>query len=354
MPVPILSEPPGKPDSSYVIPVFGGELWTIPTSNSVMRMLVTEKESKGDFAVVSTGGQQDNPIGFHYHREAHDVFLCLKGSMNVWANDAARTLLPGDFASVPPNVVHQYQILGSHTEFAGLIVPGGWEEFFRFIGEPFATSPMGPLFPTRDHRNPMEVLVPKLMAATEKFDMVPKRDHKGAEPSLCTKEDDKLSGEATTPYFLKSDAGPRYAAGGLLVKPLCQKADSNGKFSIARIEGSETIKAQYLAYNTLNFKTSHHCFLVDMGSFRLTVNNQTSTISAGETIFVPAGQEFTLEVASRYSALYVFTNGGGLVEFLVGMGKEYQSQIIAEEFPTDAAEVDGLAEKVGVKIGETL
>jgi quercetin dioxygenase-like cupin family protein len=353
MPVPILSEPPGKPDSTYVLPVFGGELWTIPTSNSVMRMLVTEKESKGDFAVVTTGGQQDNPIGFHYHRDAHDVFLCLKGSMNVWADDAARTLLPGDFASVPPNVVHQYQILGSHTEFAGLIVPGGWEEFFRFIGEPFAASPMGPLFPTRDNRNPMEVLVPKLIAATEKFDMVPKRDHKGAEPTLCSKDDNKLA-NATTPYFLKADSGPRYASGGLLVKPLCQKADSNGKFSIARLEGSETIHAQYLAYNTVTFATSHHCFLVDIGSFRLTVGGQGSEISAGESIFVPAGQEFTLEAASRYSALYVFTNGGGLVELLVGMGQEYGSQIIAEDFPTDVAEVDGLTEKVGVKVGEPL
>jgi len=273
--------------------------------------------------------------------------------MNVWADDTARTLLPGDFASVPPNVVHQYQILGSHTEFAGLIVPGGWEEFFRFIGEPFAASPMGPLFPTRDNRNPMEVLVPKLIAATEKFDMVPKRDHQGAEPSLCTKDDNKLANAATA-YYLRADAGPRYASGGLLVKPLCQKADSNGKFSIARLEGSETIKSQYLAYNTFTFATSHHCFLVDMGSFRLTVAGKGSEISAGESIFVPAGQEFTLEAASRYAALYVFTNGGGLVELLVGKGKEYQSQIIAEEFPTDVAEVDGLEEKVGVKVGETL
>lgn len=38
---------------------------------------------------------------------------------------------PDDFASVPPGVVHQYQILGHQTEFVGLIVPGGWEEFFR-------------------------------------------------------------------------------------------------------------------------------------------------------------------------------------------------------------------------------
>jgi hypothetical protein len=91
-----------------------------------------------------------------------------------------------------------------------------------------------------------------------------------------------------------------------------------------------------------------------MGSFRLTVGGQGSEISAGESIFVPAGQEFTLEAASRYSALYVFTNGGGLVELLVGMGQEYGSQIIAEDFPTDVAEVDGLTEKVGVKVGEPL
>lgn len=67
-----------------------------------MRLLVTGKETNNAFAVVGTGGTLDKPIGFHYHREAHDVFLCLKGTLNVWANDSARSLGPGDFASVPP------------------------------------------------------------------------------------------------------------------------------------------------------------------------------------------------------------------------------------------------------------
>lgn len=96
-----LAEPPGKP-SPYVIPCYGGELWTIPTSNSTLRLLVTGKETEGAFAVVGAGGTFDRPIGFHYHREAHDVFLCIKGTMNVWANDQAREMSPGDFASVPP------------------------------------------------------------------------------------------------------------------------------------------------------------------------------------------------------------------------------------------------------------
>lgn len=74
----------------------------IPTSNSTMRLLVTGKETDNAFAVVGTGGTFDKPIGFHYHEEAHDVFLCLKGKLNVWANDKTRSLGPGDFASVPP------------------------------------------------------------------------------------------------------------------------------------------------------------------------------------------------------------------------------------------------------------
>jgi hypothetical protein len=100
--VPTLSTPPGDPSTAYHIPCYSGELWTIPTSNSTMRLLVTGNETNNAFAVVGTGGTYDNPIGFHYHNEAHDVFLCLKGSLTIWANDKARSLGPGDFASVPP------------------------------------------------------------------------------------------------------------------------------------------------------------------------------------------------------------------------------------------------------------
>jgi quercetin dioxygenase-like cupin family protein len=101
-PIEHLTTPPGKTDLAYVLPCYTGELWTIPTSNSTMRLLVTGKETDNAFAVVGTGGTFDKPIGFHYHKEAHDVFLCLKGKINVWANDTARSLGPGDFASVPP------------------------------------------------------------------------------------------------------------------------------------------------------------------------------------------------------------------------------------------------------------
>lgn len=94
--------PPYEAGKAYTLKSLEGEIIYIPCSKSAMRLLVTGKETEGAFALVGTGGSQGDPIGFHYHREAHDVFLCIKGSCNVWADDKARTMGPGDFASVPP------------------------------------------------------------------------------------------------------------------------------------------------------------------------------------------------------------------------------------------------------------
>lgn len=94
--------PPSEPGKAYTLQSLCGEIIYIPCSKSALRLLVTGKETENAFALVGTGGSESPPIGFHYHREAHDVFLCLQGSINVWAGDQCRTMTKGDFASVPP------------------------------------------------------------------------------------------------------------------------------------------------------------------------------------------------------------------------------------------------------------
>lgn len=96
-----LELPPGE-QHAYTMPPLSGEVIYLTASKSVMRLLVTGKESANAFAVVGASGSEDAPIGFHYHREAHDCFLCLKGKVTLWAGDQARTLEPGDYCSVPP------------------------------------------------------------------------------------------------------------------------------------------------------------------------------------------------------------------------------------------------------------
>lgn len=100
--LPRSSIPPYEAGKAYTLKALEGEVIYIPCSKSVLRLLVTGKETSNAFALVGTGGSHGAPIGFHYHREAHDVFLCLKGSCNVWTGEDCRTMQPGDFASVPP------------------------------------------------------------------------------------------------------------------------------------------------------------------------------------------------------------------------------------------------------------
>lgn len=107
--------PPYAPGKAYTLKSLCGEIIYIPCSKSAMRLLVTGVETEGAFALAGTGGSQSPPIGFHFHREAHDIFLCLKGNINIWADDTCRTMGPGDLASVPP-VSNNNDFQGSLTD----------------------------------------------------------------------------------------------------------------------------------------------------------------------------------------------------------------------------------------------
>jgi len=336
--------PPGDPGIPYVTPFLSGEIIFIPCSNSATRLVVTGKETNNAFAIVGSGGTAGMPIGFHFHKEAHDIFLCLKGSVNVWAEKKCRTMSPGDFASVPPGTIHQYQIIGDYTEFIGLIVPGGWEEFFRFIGESYS----GPLFPLSDDRNVFEVLMPKLKAAAEKFDMIPQPHHPPFDPQPWESDDNSLP-NGLEPYFLKNGSGPKFMVSGTLCRPLATPTQSAGRFSVASIEGSSYHKTSLLGEgHTISFKDTHHCFQISEGSMKFEVDGAQAHLATGETLFVPSGSKFKFWYVSRFAKAYVFSNGGGLVEIMTKLGEHYEPPLIPEDAPCfDRSKLSDIQAAVG-------
>lgn len=339
-----LELPPGDSGITYVTPFLSGEIIFIPCSNSATRLVVTGKETNNAFAIVGSGGTAGNPIGFHFHKEAHDVFLCLKGYVNVWAGKKCRTMSSGDFASVPPGIIHQYQIIGDYTEFVGLIVPGGWEEFFRFIGEPYS----GPLFPLSDDRNVFEVLIPKLKAAAEKFDMIPQPHHPHFDPQPWESDDNSLP-DGLEPYFLKNGSGPKFLVGGTLCRPLVTSTQSAGRFSIASIEGSSYHEVSLLGKGrTISFEDVHHCFQISDGSMYFEVDGVGAHLATGETLFIPSGSKFGFSYAGRFAKAYVFSNGGGLVELMSKLGEHYEPPLIPENAPgSNASKLSDLQPEVG-------
>jgi mannose-6-phosphate isomerase-like protein (cupin superfamily) len=105
MSIPRVNEPLGRP-APYIVPPYCGESMSLPGTKSVVRILASAKETDELMSVFRLDGVAADPVGFHYHKFAHDIFLCIKGQVKVWFGDQCRLLLPGDFASVPPVSKH--------------------------------------------------------------------------------------------------------------------------------------------------------------------------------------------------------------------------------------------------------
>lgn len=241
-------------------------------------------------------------------------------------------------------------MLGQHAEMVGLIVPGGWEEFFRFIGEPYD----GATWPTEDPRNFFEVLLPKLKAAAEKFDMIPCPQHVACQPGEWTAKDSRLPG-SLEPYFLKNGTGPAYVVGGTVLRPLITTAETDGKFSIASLEGSSNASLQTSLFigsgRRLKFSGVHHAFQVVEGAASFSIGSRRpSRVCAGELVYVPKDTEFTLEFASRYAKVYVFVNGRGLVGLLQDLGQTFRQPMLPEQaVPWAESNVESVGSAVGLQ-----
>lgn len=110
MSVPRVPEPLGRP-VPYIIPTHQGESLNLPGTKSIFRVLASAKESDGQISLFRMDGVLGDPVVFHHHNEAHDIFMCTRGHLKVWAGNEARLLGPGDFCSVPPvSVMRLYSL----------------------------------------------------------------------------------------------------------------------------------------------------------------------------------------------------------------------------------------------------
>ena len=211
----------------------------------------------------------------------------------------------------------------------GLIVPGGWEEFFRVIGDPYS----GPMWPLEDDRNFFEVLVPRLKMAAEKFDMVPCPQQKSFDPQPWLDDEGQLPGNLE-PYFLRHGSGPACVLAGLVCRSLITTRESGGKFAIGAIEGSsQHHESSIFAYSAtqLSFQEVHHAFLLTSGKVEFHIDGRSTKLASGELVYVPKGSAFSFRITSWFAKMYAFCSGGGLVELLQALGSEYRSPVVPEK-----------------------
>jgi mannose-6-phosphate isomerase-like protein (cupin superfamily) len=187
----------------------------------------------------------------------------------------------------------------------------------------------------------MEVLIPKLKAASEKFDMVPQPHHPACEIQPWNGKTDAALPDRLGPYFLKDGSGPKYLVGGALVRPLATIRQSAGRFAIASIEGSSLHENKVLR-SSFVFENFHHAFFVSEGMMTFEIDDNSAamnklssmTIGTGETVYVPKGFRFSFSFASKFTKAYIFTNGAGIIEPLCQSGTKYDVAVIPEKEKT--------------------
>ncbi|KAJ5357358.1 hypothetical protein N7541_004516 [Penicillium brevicompactum] len=330
----------------YAIPQLEGERITIPGSKGVFRILTSAKQTGGLMAVFTSGAVLSDAPGFHYHNHAHDVFLVTKGFLKLWNGDQCRILGPGDFAYVPPKAIHNPEMMGPHTELQGLITPGDWVDFFRYVSEPFE----GVLVPEGDDRDLKSILIPKVMAAKEKFDVVFQPHYVAPEVTAWTKDDEKLPA-GPEGYFLRANTGPKWILGGVLSRPFVTTTQSSGVCAISSIESSkdygETAFSRYMTFPEVD-----HCFCVMEGALRVDLQDADSAVfREGETVVIPAGQAFSLGFESKFVKFHSFTDGNGIESLIHAAGQPFQGAVLPEAAPEyNQSEVESAAARLNIAI----
>jgi mannose-6-phosphate isomerase-like protein (cupin superfamily) len=341
--------PLGKP-SPYIIPSYEGEAITIPGTKATFRILASALETNGQMSVFGQDGTLADPPGFHYHNHAHDVFMCTKGRLKIWAGDKCRILYPGDFAYVPPGVVHQPQLLDAGpNESMGLVTPGDWVDFFRFVSEGYE----GVMCDEFDSRNPGAVFGPKMKDIKEKYDVVFQPQFKGAEVAEWTGNECRLP-EGQEAYFLKANTGPCHLLGGVLSRPFItmkQSAGPTGNFAVASIESSNRLENAVLS-KPFTFEKVHQVYYVLDGAISLTVDGEAgNVVRAGETAFIPTGTEVAIEFVDRYVRFWSYSSGDGIETLIAEAGGAFEGKMVPDQASeVDAEKVRKVAERLNVRI----
>lgn len=225
-------------------------------------------------------------------------------------------------------------MLGPHTEIYGLITPGDWVDFFRHVSEPYE----GLLVPETDNRDLKSILIPKVMAAKDKFDIVFQPHYQPPELGDWVPGEDEKLPESPQSFFLRANTGPRWMLGGVMSRPFVTTLQSNGVCAISSIESSQRYDKSLFS-SFMVFKNVDHCLCVQEGTLVVRLKDSSSSSSSssscvfreGETAVIPAGQPFALDFASRYVRVWSFADGDGIETLVHRLGQRFDGVVLPDQ-----------------------
>jgi quercetin dioxygenase-like cupin family protein len=310
------------------VPLGGGDTWN--------RFPVTGNSSGGAFCIMNTHGPgaSEGPRLFpHVHRKTYENFYARKGRVQLWGQDLdgflkgtsvqqTRILGPGDFGAIPTNGIHTFQMIEPDTLLTGVLVPGGFEEFFFNMASP-SFNPMS--------LNSWDVY-PQL-----NFTARPDAVNGIAGSGNWYNGSNTLTGNSRTPNFVAKNYGPKWLNSQhgyhQIVTPFVTGKETDNKFA----QGTITMSLKKAEHTAPSMKLPFHtAFMMEEGQLGVTVDGYDHIrLIDGDVVFIPANTPFTYYAEAEFTKfMYVSGGGDGLDAVLMKGGKSYGKAI----YPLDQSE----------------
>ncbi|KAJ5537747.1 hypothetical protein N7494_007226 [Penicillium frequentans] len=324
----------------YVIPHYANS-HAVTIGSQLYRFTVTGPSSDYAFTLMSTNSPSSSALGVlpHIHEKHYENFFSFKGRFQLWAQkdddeQQARLLTQGDYGSVSRNTTHTFQILDPDTEMVGVIVPGGFEDLFYYLGTNYTSGTDTPYVP-QDSNSSSSSSTPSasVMATLETFDVYAQTDFEprydvvnGTAPTDSTWHTGSNElGSPGDPYFVANGYGPKYLSskyGYQVIQPLVtskQAQDTN--YTLSTISLSRQTKnspPSYTLSGAAAFEVLEGVLSITIGDYPL------ATLNMGDVAFIPAGTEFTYYSTVAFTkVLYVSSGSDGVDARLIKGGKSW-------------------------------
>ncbi len=94
------------------------------------------QDTNGKFAVFEMSGCPGAEPPLHVHEIEDEMFYVLEGRLQAYRGGEEMTLDAGDSAFLPRRVPHTFKIGSEFARAIVFVTPGGFEGYFRDLGEP--------------------------------------------------------------------------------------------------------------------------------------------------------------------------------------------------------------------------
>lgn len=165
------------------------------------------------------------PYGLETHPASPHKREALCGAI-CSLNEPVRSICSFGFSAfgqvTKPGDTHSYQSVAPHTEFFGVVAPGGWERFFHEAGEVYD----GVIFP--EPGRPFDFR--RMGPAMAKFDVHPTPEVAFA--ALPAQSQDHALPTGLSSYFLEAGYGQKRLLGGHLITAILTAPQSEGSLEL--------------------------------------------------------------------------------------------------------------------------